>query len=193
MKRLWSDESGATSIEAVFVALSSLVLLLLFILFAPHGWLQIQRVARAASTLADIAAREPVWTQKMLDELASEVAPRLTDPLAASVTIAIAKIIRASPELPAKAVVCIGTNMRAGQASPLAEGAPLGLDQVLLRTGDSIIFARIEADVELIKASGNFFKEMSFRIARSATSRPINGATRYSDKNNPKAPKTCGA
>jgi len=73
MKRFVRDDDGATSIEAVFVVFS-FMLLLLFILFAPHGWLQIQRVARAASTVADIAAREPEWTRKRLEELAEHFA-----------------------------------------------------------------------------------------------------------------------
>jgi len=192
MKRFVGDDDGATSIEAVFVVFS-FMLLLLFILFAPHGWLQIQRVARAASTVADIAAREPEWTRKRLEELAEVVAPRLITARTASVTIAVARIVRAAPESPPVATVCIGTVMTDGRTTPLEEGSPLVLDETLLRTGDSIIFVRIAADAEIFTAttSGGIFKETTVRITRSATSRPINGATRYSDAADSKAPKTC--
>ncbi len=178
MKRFIADQRGVTVVETAFIVITALTLFLALIVFVPPLWLRINAVERAATTLTEIVAREPVWTQANLDRLAA-LGPGLVRSDTIRVTITVASIIR--PESgPAEAHVCIGTDFDGERMRALTEGDKVVADANFLRSGGSIIIARVEADIDLFgPGPDGSIKRTGSSIIRIVTSRPAGGGIRY--------------
>lgn len=193
MKRLLADQRGVTVVETAIVVIASLTLFVGLIFLVPPVWLRINAVERAATTLGEIVAREPIWTQADLDRLA-RLGPGLVRSDTIRVTITVAAINRPETGAP-QAVVCVGTDFDGTRTRALTEGEKTDADSSFLRTGGTIIIARVEADIDLFGTTpGGGIASARSAVARIVTSRPIGGGIRYvPNSGRADLPRTCAA
>ncbi len=178
--RVARDRRGTGLAESAFLVMGSLVLFLTLIVFFPMAFMRVQRVEAGAVLLADILAREAVWTDAKLEALVRDVGARLDEAPDLTVSVGAGRIYLdpADPERTV-AYLCRGSRFALADGSTrIIEGnnggtrtVLAGLPQLSPAASTSYVFV---AEISgAMKVAG-----FTYTIRKVATSRPLLGVIR---------------
>jgi hypothetical protein len=77
LRRLLADRRGSAIVETGFLMLGSLVIFLVFIVLWPLAFMRMERTEETIAFTAEVLARENVWTDAMLTDLARIAGSRM--------------------------------------------------------------------------------------------------------------------